>query len=128
MNIKGQKKNPGKNYPVNVFKVKTKLINGILIHKKNQSLKVRVQMWKMLNKSSYYLQFVSIRMTTIRLLKGTPSTTHFIFLQWPYFIFIFSWLKGETTTDSGGLENKQRSTLHLLMHISSLIIYCLFCE
>lgn len=39
MNIKGQKKNPGKNYPVNVFKVKTKLINGILIHKKKSVIK-----------------------------------------------------------------------------------------
>lgn len=42
--------------------------------------------------SSYYLQFVSIRMTTIRLLKGTPSTTHFNFLQWKidYTLFLFS--------------------------------------
>lgn len=81
MNIKGQKKNPGKNYPVNVFKVKTKLINGILIHKKKSVIKSKGSEVKDAEQSSYYLQFVSIRMTAIRLLKGSPSTTHFNFLQ-----------------------------------------------
>lgn len=79
MNIKGQIKNPGKNYPVNVFKVKTKLINGILLEKKSV-IKSKGSEVKDAEQSSYYLQFVSIRMTTIRLLKGTPSTTHFNFL------------------------------------------------
>lgn len=80
MNIKGRKKIQ-ENYPVNVFKVKTKLINGILIHKKKSVIKSKGSEVKDAEQSSYYLQFVSIRMTTIRLLKGTPSTTHFNFLQ-----------------------------------------------
>lgn len=52
------KKNPGKNYPLNVFKVKTKLINGILIPKKKSVIKSKGSEVKDAEQSSYYLQFV----------------------------------------------------------------------